>query len=91
MTRRSAVTVDDGVLVVTDRYSRELGFVPDADKQAFFRAALVNGLTFNELWAAIDYALSVCGYGRPECDYWPHVQKEARRIWRELQKREAAP
>ena len=91
MTKRSAVTVDDGVLVVTNHYSRELGFVPDADKQAFFRAALENGLTFNELWVAIDYALSACGYGQSERDYWPHVQKEARRIWRELKKGEAAP
>lgn len=90
MTKRSAVTVDDGVLVVTDHYSRELGFVPDADKQAFFRAALENGLTFNELWAAIDYALSACGYGRPERDYWPHIQKEARRIWKEVKKEKAA-
>ena len=91
MARRTAVTVEDGVTIVTKRYSSELGFVPDADKQAIFRAALENGLTFNELWAAIDYALSVCGYGAYEREYWPHVQKEARRIWRELNKGQAAP
>lgn len=91
MARRTAVTVEDGVTIVTKRYSSELGFVPDADKQAFFRAALENGLTFNELWAAIDYALSVCGYGAHEREYWPHVRKEARRIWRELNKGQAAP
>lgn len=91
MARRTAVTVEDGVTIVTKRYSSELGFVPDADKQAFFRAALENGLTFNELWAAIDYALSVCGYGAHERDYWPHIQQEARRIWRELNKGQAAP
>lgn len=91
MARRTAVTVEDGVVVVTRRYSTELGFVPNEEKQAFFRAALENGLTFNELWAAIDYALSVCGYGAHERDYWPHIQQEARRIWLELNKGQAAP
>lgn len=26
-----------------------------------------------------------------ERDYWSHIQKEARRIWREMKKEKAAP
>lgn len=91
MERRTAVALDDALKTVVDYYSRVIGCVPDADKQAVFTGALQNGLTFDLLWAAIDYAVSVCGYGRPERDYWPHIQKEARRIWREMKKEKAAP
>ena len=86
MERRTAVALDDALKTVVDYYSREIGRVPDADKQAFFTSARQNGLTFDSLWAAIDYAVSVAGLGAAERDYWPHLQKEARRIWRELQK-----
>ncbi|MGO5027516.1 hypothetical protein [Candidatus Agathobaculum pullicola] len=44
-------------------YGRMIGYVPDEEKQLFFRNAIANGLTFDTLWAAIDYAVSVCGYG----------------------------
>ena len=91
MERRIAVTIDDALKTVVDYYSREIGRVPDADKQAFFTGALKNGLTFDSLWAAIDYAVSVAGLGAAERDYWPHIQKEARRIWREMKKEKAAP
>lgn len=91
MERRTAVTIDDAQKTVVDYYSREIGCVPDADKQAFFIGALQNGLTFDSLWAAIDYAVSVAGLGAVERDYWPHIQKEARRIWREMKKEKAAP
>lgn len=91
MERRTAVTIDDALKTVVDYYSREIGRVPDEDKQAFFIGALQNGLTFDSLWAAIDYAVSVAGLGVAERDYWPHIQKEARRIWREMKKEKAAP
>lgn len=91
MERRTAVAMDDALKTVVDYYSREIGRVPDADKQAFFTGALQNGLTFDLLWAAIDYAVSVAGLGAAERDYWPHIQREARRTWREMQKEKAAP
>lgn len=91
MERRTAVALDDALKTVVDYYSREIGCVPDADKQVFFTSALRNGLTFDSLWAAIDYAVSVAGLGAAERDYWPHIQKEARRIWREMDKAKAAP
>lgn len=56
----------------------------------FFTSALRNGFTFNSLWAAVDYAVSVAGLGAEERDYWPHIQKEDRRIWREMDKAKAA-
>lgn len=34
---------------------------------------------------------SVVGLGAAEREYWPHIQKEARRIWREMKKEKAAP
>lgn len=37
-----------------------------------------------EVIAAIDYAVSVVGFEGVARDYWPHVQAEARRIWREM-------
>lgn len=91
MERKTAVTIDDALKTVVDYYSREIGRVPDADKQAFFTGALRNGFTFDSLWAAIDYAVSVCGYGQTERDYWPHIYKEACRIWRKMKKEKAAP
>ena len=91
MERRSALTNEDALHSVVSYYGRVIGYVPDEEKQLFFRNAIANGLTFDTLWAAIDYAVSVCGYGRPERDYWPHIQKEARRTWREMQKEKAAP
>lgn len=86
MESRSRVRPIEQLGHVQAYYERELGFIPDQEKLQFFTAAIQNGLTFNELWAAIDYAVSVCGFGAHERDYWPHIQKEARRIWRELQK-----
>lgn len=47
MERRTAVALDDALKTVVDYYSREIGRVPDADKQAFFTGALQNGLTFD--------------------------------------------
>lgn len=43
-----------------------------------------SGLRPAELMAAIDYAVSVVGFEGVARDYWPHVQAEARRIWREM-------
>lgn len=91
MESRSRVRPIEQLEHVEAYYERELGYIPDAEKLQFFSRAIQNGLTFNELWAAIDYALSVCGYGAHERDYWPHIQKEARRIWKEVKKEKAAP
>ncbi len=91
MERRSALTNEDALNSVVSYYGRAIGYVPDEEKQLCFRNAIANVLTFDTLWAAIDYAVSVCGYGRPERDYWPHIKKEARRTWREMQKEKAAP
>lgn len=91
MESRSCVQPIEQLGHVQTYYEREIGFIPNLEKLQFFTAALNNGLTFNELWAAIDYALSVCGYGAHERDYWPHIQQEARRIWRELNKTKADP
>lgn len=91
MEGRTALTNDQALHSAVDYYGRMIGYVPDEEKQAFFSKAIANGLTFDTLWAAIDYAVSVCGYGRPERDYWPHIQKEARRIWREMKKEKDAP
>lgn len=38
MERRTAVALDDALKTVVDYYSREIGRVPDADKQAFLLA-----------------------------------------------------
>lgn len=57
---------------------------PDAEQMAFFRKTVQSGLRPAELMAAIDYAVSVVGFEGVARDYWPHVQAEARRIWREM-------
>ena len=65
-------------------YEKTIRYEPDEEKRAFFLAAANNGLDVESIWASIDYAVSVCGFGRYERDYWPHIQKEARRIWYEM-------
>lgn len=64
-------------------YKNAIGHEPDEEKRAFF-LAVAEYLDVESLWASIDYAVSVCGFGRYERDYWPHIQKEARRIWYEM-------
>ena len=66
-------------------YEKTIGHKPDEEKRGFFLGAAKGGLDLHALWASIDYAVSVCGFGRYERDYWPHIQEEARRIWREMQ------
>lgn len=73
MESRSRVRPIEQLAHVQTYYERELGYIPDAEKLQFFSRAIQNGITFNELWAAIDYSLSVCGYGAHERDYWPHI------------------
>ena len=52
-------------------YARAVRREPDAEQMAFFRKTVQSGLRPAELM----------GVAR---DYWPHVQAEARRIWREM-------
>lgn len=65
-------------------YARAVRREPDAEQMAFFRKTVQRGLRPAELMAAIDYAVSVVGFEGVARDYWPHVQAEARRIWREM-------
>lgn len=65
-------------------YARAVRREPDAEQMAFFRKTVQSGLRPAELMAAIDYAVSVVGFEGVARDYWPHVQAEARRIWREM-------
>lgn len=65
-------------------YENTIQHKPDEEKKAFFLDAAKGGLDLHALWASIDYAVSVCGFGRYEIDYWPHIQEEARRIWYEM-------
>lgn len=71
------------VLSAASYYKNTIGHEPDEEKRAFF-LAVAEYLDVESLWASIDYAVSVCGFGRYERDYWPHIQKEARRIWYEM-------
>ena len=68
-------------------YEHQIQHKPDLDKRTFFRNAAEAGLTADALYAAIDYAVSRCGFGRYERDYWPLIQHEARRIWKETRKK----
>lgn len=68
-------------------YKQQIQHIPDFEKRIFFRNAAAAGLTADALYAAIDFAVSRCGFGRYERDYWPHIQREARRIWKETRKK----
>ncbi len=82
--RVTYTTPEEVAELVAGYYENVIQHKPDAEKQAFFLGAAKGGLDAYALWASIDYAVSVCGFGRYERDYWPHVQEEARRIWREM-------
>ena len=76
--------IDLTIRLSVDYYRQALQHMPSAEKTAFFRRAVMHGLNARDLYSAIDYAVSLCGYGQIERDYWPHIQMEARRIWREM-------
>ena len=82
-TDRAAVAAS----LAIDYYQNQIQHKPDLDKRTFFRNAAAAGLTADALYAAIDYAVSRCGFGRYERDYWPLIQHEARRIWKEARKK----
>lgn len=80
----TALTTEQTVKTACNYYRNTVKQEPDDEKQVFFRRAAESGLTFAELWAAIDYAVSVVGLYGIERDYWKHIQGEARRIWKEM-------
>ena len=82
--RVTYTTPEEVAALAASYYENTVQHRPDGEKRAFFLSVARSGLDVRALWAAIDYAVSVCGYGRDERDYWPHIQQEARRIWREL-------
>ena len=82
--RGTYTTSEQVAAIAASYYENTIQHKPDAEKQAFFLGAAKGGLDVHALWASIDYAVSVCGLGRYERDYWPHIQEEARRIWYEM-------
>lgn len=82
--RGTHTTPEQVAAIAASYYENTIQHKPDAEKQAFFLGAAKGGLDVHALWASIDYAVSVCGLGRYERDYWPHIQEEARRIWYEM-------
>lgn len=82
--RATYTTPEEVAALAAGYYENVIQHKTDAEKQAFFLGAAKGGLDAYALWASIDYAVSVIGFGRYERDYWPHIQEEARRIWREM-------
>ena len=82
--RGTHTTPEQVAAIAASYYENTIQHKPDEEKRAFFLAAANNVLDVESLWASIDYAVGVCGFGRYERDYWPHIQKEARRIWYEM-------
>lgn len=82
--RWTCTTPEEVAELAAGYYENVIQHKSDAEKQAFFLGAAKGGLDVHALWASIDYAVSVIGFGRYERDYWPHIQEEARRIWYEM-------
>ena len=84
--RGTHTTPEQVAAIAASYYENTIQHKPDEEKRAFFLGAAKGGMDVHALWASIDYAyaVSVCGLGRYERDYWPHIQEEARRIWYEM-------
>lgn len=81
---RSMVKLDNWVAIAADYYQKETGKAANEEKCDFFRKTIENGLTIDEIMAAVDYAISVHGMAAIERDYWAAIQNECRRIWKEM-------
>lgn len=82
--RVTYTTPEEVAALAAGYYENVIQHKPDEEKREFFLGAARSGLGADAVFSAIDYAVSVCGFGRYERDYWPHVQEEARRIWYEM-------
>ena len=82
--RVTYTTPEEVAALAAGYYENVIQHRPDEEKREFFLGAARSGLGADALFSAVDYAVSVIGFGRYERDYWPHIQKEARRIWREM-------
>ena len=67
--RVTYTTPEEVAALAASYYENTVQHRPDGEKRAFFLSVARSGLDVRALWAAIDYAVSVCGYGRYERDY----------------------
>lgn len=86
--RVTYTTPDEVAALAAGYYERVTQHKPDKDKKGFFLAAARAGLDVSDLWEAIDGAVSACGLGRYEIDYWQQIEKAARQRWQEMHKTE---